>query len=98
MISAETENTPTMTSFPLVLLTVGSTSTLVLKVKNENRSSSKHSVNEEQRKTYHIFGGNWRRRKASRLMITKINRLILDLWQHQFTISFAVTFAINAIF
>ena len=49
MISAETENTPTMTSFPLVLLTVGSTSTLVLKVKNENRSSSKHhSVNEEK--------------------------------------------------
>ena len=87
MISAETENTPTMTSFPLVLLTVGSSP--VLKIKSENRSSSKHSI---RWKTYHIV---WR---ASRLITTKSYGLILDLWQHQFAIRFAVTFAINALF
>ena len=87
MISAETENTPTMTSFPLVLLTVGSSP--VLEIKSENRSSSKHSF---RWKTYHIV---WR---ASRLITTKSYGLILDLWQHQFAIRFAVTFAINALF
>ena len=32
------------------------------------------------------------------MITTKSYGLILDLWQHQFAIRFAVTFAINALF